>query len=115
MRVHRQTAVAAGRHSTVLRAFGGRFERAPGGATVRLHSAAFEVAITIFRFVVLVVGVKSGVDFFWMVVAQTAVQVLLSLGPGLWVMVRELGHLPRFRARGWPITGRWGTSVSSWL
>ena len=66
----------------------------------------FEVAITILRFVVLVVGVNSGVDFFWVVVAQTAVQVLLSLGPGLWVMVHDLGHLPRFRARGWPITRR---------
>ena len=57
----------------------------------------FEVAITILRFVVLVVGVSSGVDFFWVVVAQTAVQVFLSLGPGLWVMVHDLGHLPTFR------------------
>ncbi len=57
----------------------------------------FEVAITILRFVVLVVGVNSGVDFFWVVVVQIAVQVLLSLGPGLWVMVHDLGHLPRFR------------------
>ena len=32
-----------------------------------------------------------------MVVAQTAIQVGLSLGPGLWVMIHELGHLPRFR------------------
>ena len=39
----------------------------------------------------------SGVDFFWIVVAQIAVQVGLSLGPGLWVMVHDLGHLPRFR------------------
>jgi Polysaccharide biosynthesis C-terminal domain len=57
----------------------------------------FEVAITILRFVVLVVGVSTGVSFFWVVVAQTAVQVLFSLGPGLWVMVHDLGHLPRFR------------------
>ena len=57
----------------------------------------FEVAITILRFVVLVVGVATGVDFYWIVVAQIAVQVTLSLGPGLWVMVHDLGHMPRFR------------------
>ena len=74
----------------------------------------FEVAITILRFVVLVVGVAAGVDFYWIVVAQIAVQVTLSLGPGLWVMVHDLGHLPRFRGRGWPTTGPWGTSASSW-
>ena len=57
----------------------------------------FEIAITILRFIVLVVGVTSGLDFYWIVVTQIAVQVLLSLGPGLWVMVHDLGHLPRFR------------------
>ena len=57
----------------------------------------FEVAITILRFLVLVVGVAAGVDFYWIVVAQIAVQVVLSLGPGLWVMVHDLGHMPRFR------------------
>jgi Polysaccharide biosynthesis C-terminal domain len=57
----------------------------------------FEVAITILRFMVLVVGVATEVDFYWIVVAQIAVQVVLSLGPGLWVMVHDLGHMPRFR------------------
>jgi hypothetical protein len=57
----------------------------------------FEFAITILRFLILVVGVKTGIDFFLIVVTQIAVQVLLSLGPGLWVMVHDLGHLPRFR------------------
>jgi hypothetical protein len=58
----------------------------------------FEVAITILRFVVLLVGLRSGVDYFlWVVAAQIAVQVCLSLGPGLWVMVHDLGHLPHFR------------------
>src|SRR5262249_46750310 len=56
-----------------------------------------EVAITIFRFVVLVVGVKSGVDFFWVVVAQTTVQICIALGPSLWVMVHDLGHRPHYR------------------
>src|SRR5208283_2671331 len=96
VRVHRQTAVAAGPHSTLLRAFGGRLERASGARRYDFIPR-FEVAITILRFVVLVVGVSTGVSFFWVVVAQAAVQVFLSLGPGLWVMVHDLGHLPRFR------------------
>ena len=57
----------------------------------------FELAIIILRFVVLVVGLAAGVDFFLVVVAQTVVQIGLSLGPALWVMVRELGHVPHFR------------------
>ena len=56
----------------------------------------FELAIIILRFVVLVVGLAAGVDFFLVVVAQTVVQIGLSLGPSLWVMVRELGHVPHF-------------------
>ena len=56
----------------------------------------FELAIIVLRFVVLVVGLASGVDFFLVVVAQTVVQIALSLGPSLWVMVRELGHVPHF-------------------
>jgi len=61
----------------------------------------FELGSTILRFVVLVVGLKSGVDFFWVVAAQTAVQVGLGLGPALWVMIRELGHWPHFRGARW--------------
>ncbi len=56
----------------------------------------FELAIVVLRFLVLVVGLRAGVDYFWVVVAQTAVQVGLSLGPALWVMVRELGVVPGF-------------------
>ncbi|MGC8640722.1 MAG: lipopolysaccharide biosynthesis protein [Isosphaeraceae bacterium] len=56
-----------------------------------------EVAITILRFLVLVVGVRSGLNFYLIVVTQIAVQIFLSLGPGLWVMIHDLGHLPRFR------------------
>ena len=61
----------------------------------------FELAITVVRFVVLVAGLKSGFDFFWVVAAQTAVQVGLGLGPALWVMIRELGHRPHFRGAHW--------------
>ncbi len=61
----------------------------------------FELASTILRFVVLVVGLKSGVDFFWVVVAQVMVQTILGVGPALWVMVRELGHVPHFHGARW--------------
>jgi hypothetical protein len=61
-----------------------------------------ELAITILRFVVLVAGVTLGFDFFWIVVTQITVQVVLSLGPGLWVMVHDIGHLPRFRGARLP-------------
>jgi len=61
----------------------------------------FELASTIVRFVVLVAGLKSGFDFFWVVAAQTAVQVGLGLGPALWVMIHELGHWPHFRGARW--------------
>lgn len=61
----------------------------------------FELAITIFQFLILVVGLKSGFNFFGVIVARTLVQIGLSLGPAVWVMVRELGHPPRFRGARW--------------
>jgi O-antigen/teichoic acid export membrane protein len=61
----------------------------------------YELAITVLRFVVLLMGVKAGVDFFWIVATQTAIQVGLGLGPALWVMVRELDHVPHFRGARW--------------
>ena len=48
-----------------------------------------ELFSTIARFVVLAVGLKSGFDFFLVVVAQTAVQVGMGLGAG------PLGDGPR--------------------
>jgi O-antigen/teichoic acid export membrane protein len=61
----------------------------------------YEVAITVLRFLVLAVGVKARIDFFLIVMVQTAVQVVLGLGPAVWVMVRELGHIPHFRGAHW--------------
>ncbi len=61
----------------------------------------YELAITVLRFVVLVLGVHAGLDFFAIVVAQTVIQVGLGLGPALWVMVRELDHVPHFRGARW--------------
>jgi O-antigen/teichoic acid export membrane protein len=56
----------------------------------------FELAVIISRFVVLLGGVKLGVDFFTIIVTQTVVQIGLALGPAMWVMVHEIGHSPRF-------------------
>ncbi len=61
----------------------------------------YEFAIVIFRFLVLWVGLAAGVDFFWVVAAQTAVQVGLGLGPALWVMICELGYTPHFHGARW--------------
>jgi Na+-driven multidrug efflux pump len=61
----------------------------------------FELLITVFRFLVLIVGLKAGLDFFWVVAAQTAIQVGLGLGPALWVMMRELGHSLHFHGARW--------------
>ena len=61
----------------------------------------FELAVIVVRFLVLWVGVHTGVDFFVIVVTQTALQVGLTLGPSLWVMSHELGYLPRFQGSRW--------------
>ena len=57
----------------------------------------FEFAVVILRFLVLALGLRAGFDFFWVVVAQTAVGVGLSLGPAAWVVLRELKYLPPVR------------------
>ena len=57
----------------------------------------FELAVIVVRFLVLWAGVQAGVDFFVIVVTQTALQIGLTLGPSLWVMSHELGYLPRFQ------------------
>ena len=60
-------------------------------------------------------GLTAGVDFFrdrgW---RRRSLQIGLSLGPALWVMVRELGHVPHFRgARRDDYTGLVRTSAST--
>ncbi len=55
-----------------------------------------EVAVVVLRFAILWAGLSAGIDFFALVVAQTLVQVAFALGPALWVMARELGHVPHF-------------------
>ena len=60
-----------------------------------------DLAVVTLRFVLLAVGLSMRVDFFTIVVAQTALQIGLSLGPGLWVMVKELGYRPHFSGANW--------------
>ncbi len=57
----------------------------------------YELAITVLRFLVLVLGVRAGIDFFWVVAAQAAVILALRIAPGLWVMACELGLPLHFR------------------
>jgi O-antigen/teichoic acid export membrane protein len=56
----------------------------------------YEIVIVLLRFAVLWGGLRAGVDFFTIVATQTVVQIILSLGPAIWVMSRELGHIPHF-------------------
>ena len=59
-----------------------------------------EFLIVILRFAILFFGLRKGYDFFLIVAAQNVAGIALSLGPGLWVVVRELGYVPKFRAVG---------------
>lgn len=61
----------------------------------------FELWIVVLRFLVLWRGLAMGVDFFWIVVLQTAISVGLSMGPALWVMTRELGYRPHLLGAQW--------------
>ena len=94
----RQDLVAANRDGPVLRIFGAGLERAASRPALRLHAAARAVQHdrAVRR---SAVGLKSGVDFFVVVVAQTALQIGMGFVPGLWVMIRELGHRPAFPRR----------------
>ncbi len=55
-----------------------------------------ELAIIVLRFGFLALGYWTRAPFLAVVVAQLAVQIGLSLGPALWVMVKELGYVPHF-------------------
>jgi O-antigen/teichoic acid export membrane protein len=60
-----------------------------------------ELVVVVLRFGLMALGYAAQLDFFGVVVAQTILQIVLLLGPGLWVMVRELGYNPRFARVGW--------------
>lgn len=55
-----------------------------------------EMAIVLLRFGLLWMGYWADAPFLAIVVGQVAIQIGLSLGPGLWVMVKELGYRPHF-------------------
>lgn len=54
------------------------------------------IALTI-RFLILLGGLRAGVDFFAVVAIMTTAQIGLTLGPPLRIMIRDLGHVPHFR------------------
>lgn len=56
-----------------------------------------ELLVVTTRFAVLWIGVNLRVDFFLIVVTMTVAQIVLVIAPAMWVMVRELGHVPHFR------------------
>ena len=56
-----------------------------------------EMAVVACRFGLLWVGYWTGAPFLAIVVGQMVLQLGLSLGPALWVMVKELGYRPHFR------------------
>ncbi len=56
-----------------------------------------ELGIVVLRFLVLLVGIAARADFLAIVVVQVTLQIVLLLGPALWVMVRELDYVPHMR------------------
>ncbi len=53
-----------------------------------------ELVAVILRFAILVIGLRLGFAFFPVVASQTIVGMAVVLGPGLWVMAREVGYRP---------------------
>lgn len=54
-----------------------------------------EFVAVILRFAILAIGLGLGFPFFPVVAAQTVVGMAMTLGPGLWVMARDVGYVPR--------------------
>jgi len=71
-----------------------------GGVLQAAHRYSFiprlELAIIVLRFALLWAGYWSDAPFLAVVAAQVAVQIGLSLGPAIWVMVKDLGYRPHF-------------------
>jgi O-antigen/teichoic acid export membrane protein len=61
----------------------------------------FEVLAVIGRFLVLVIGVNLGWSLLFVVYLQTITQIVLILGPAVWVAVGELGVIPNYRNASW--------------
>jgi O-antigen/teichoic acid export membrane protein len=54
-----------------------------------------DLFIVVLRFTILIVGLRSGVDFLAIVASQTVILLAGMLIPALWVMVSELRFVPR--------------------
>ena len=51
------------------------------------------MALTV-RFLILLGGLRAGLDFFIIVALMTLAQISLTLGPASWIMVQDLGYVP---------------------
>ncbi len=54
-----------------------------------------ELVAVILRFTILAVGLNLGLPFFPVVAAMTVAGLVTVLGPGIWIMVRDVGYVPR--------------------
>lgn len=61
----------------------------------------FEVLAVIGRFLILVFGIQVGWPIFTVLILQTIVQIVLILGPAIWIAVVEFGSVPGFRGASW--------------
>ena len=61
----------------------------------------FEVLAVLGRFLALAVGIRVGLGLFHVVIIQTLVQMILILGPAIWIALREYGTVPGFRHANW--------------
>ena len=55
-----------------------------------------DLVLMILRFAILILGLRAGVNFLAIIAAQTVVVLAGMLMPSLWVMIHELGCVPRF-------------------
>src|SRR5207248_10284879 len=60
-----------------------------------------ELAVVTRRFAVLWFGVRYKFGLCAIVVTQPVAPIALVIAPALWVMVRELGHVPHSRGARW--------------
>jgi O-antigen/teichoic acid export membrane protein len=60
-----------------------------------------EVVVVIGRFLALVLGIRAGLSLLSVVWIQTIIQIGLTLGPAIWIVVRQFGIIPGFRGASW--------------
>ncbi len=60
-----------------------------------------ELPLVLLQFAALWVGLKLGVDYFWICTIQVLLGIAMIQLPALWVMRRQLGHRPHFHGAAW--------------